>query len=61
MKTTACGQPYSFPFFGDYSSDAEFFVAAGVLAMLYAAASIVYYVFCDNTYQTTKTIPLIVS
>lgn len=56
----ACGKDYAYSYFGDYSSDAEFFVAAGVLAMLYAAGSLAFYCFCGQAYQTNKTIPLVV-
>lgn len=59
VNEKACGKDYSFSYFGDYSSDAEFFVAAGVLAMLYALGSLAFYCFCSNMYQTNKTIPLV--
>lgn len=61
VNEKACGKDYSFSYFGDYSSDAEFFVAAGVLAMLYALGSLAFYCFCSNMYQTNKTIPLVVN
>ncbi len=60
VNERACGKDYSFSYFGDYSSDAEFFVAAGVLAMLYALGSLAFYLAFGNTYQTNKTIPLVV-
>lgn len=61
VEEKACGKDYAYSYFGDYSSDAEFFVAAGVLAMLYAAGSLAFYCFLNNTYQNNKTLPLVVS
>ncbi|XP_019868518.1 synaptoporin [Aethina tumida] len=43
---------------GDFSSDAKFFVATGVLAMLYALAIAVVYAKFDNTYKTNSQWPL---
>lgn len=60
VEEKACGNNYVFSYFGDYSSDAEFFVAAGVLAMLYSLASLVFYCLCGSSYQNNKTIPLVV-
>ena len=60
VKQEACGKNYEYYYYGDYSSDAEFFVAAGVLAMLYALGSAAFYCFFDSLYQTNKTIPLVV-
>lgn len=60
MLEEACGKSYLFNYFGDYSSDAEFFVAAGVLAMLYSLASAAFYCFFDSLYQTNKSFPLVV-
>jgi hypothetical protein len=57
----ACGSIYTFSYFGDYSSDAEFFVAAGVLAMLYSLASLGFYCFFGGNYQTNRTFPLVVN
>ncbi|KZS16401.1 Uncharacterized protein APZ42_018039 [Daphnia magna] len=59
VEEKACGNNYVFSYFGDYSSDAEFFVAAGVLAMLYSLASLVFYCLCGSSYQNNKTIPLV--
>ena len=56
----ACGNTYKVNYFGDYSSDAEFFVASGVLAMFYAMASLAFYCFMDAQYQENKTFPLVV-
>ncbi|EFX81579.1 hypothetical protein DAPPUDRAFT_102301 [Daphnia pulex] len=59
VEEKACGNSYTFSYFGDYSSDAEFFVAAGVLAMLYSLASLGFYCFFGGNYQTNKTFPLV--
>jgi hypothetical protein len=61
VEEKACGNSYTFSYFGDYSSDAEFFVAAGVLAMLYSLASLGFYCFFGGNYQTNKTFPLVVN
>jgi hypothetical protein len=45
----------------DLSSDAQFFVATGVLSMLYAGFAIVVYAFLDELYRTKEEIPLAVS
>lgn len=46
---------------GDFSSDAKFFVATGVLAMLYSIVIILVYAKFDEAYKTNKKIPLYVS
>ncbi|MDH3003689.1 MAG: hypothetical protein NHF95_00035 [Candidatus Shikimatogenerans sp. JK-2022] len=46
---------------GSVSSDAKFFVATGVLAMLYAIAIVLVYVKFDNLYRTNSQVPLCVS
>ncbi|XP_018578112.1 synaptophysin-like [Anoplophora glabripennis] len=43
---------------GDFSSDAKFFVATGVLAMLYSIAIIFVYMKFDELYRTNNKIPL---
>lgn len=43
---------------GDFSSDARFFVATGVLAMLYALAIIFVYAKFDKLYKTNNQVPL---
>lgn len=43
----------------DYSSDARFFVATGVLAMLYAIAIIIVYAKFDDLYKSNSQLPLI--
>jgi len=54
----ACGKTVTVNYFGDFASDSQFFVAAGVLVMLYAAVSFAYYVFRDDTYLSNKSVPL---
>lgn len=44
---------------GDFSSDAQFFVATGVLAMLYAIGIIIVYTKLDNLYKTNNQVPLL--
>lgn len=43
---------------GNFSSDAKFFVATGVLAMLYAIAIVFVYTKCDEKYRTNPKLPL---
>lgn len=43
---------------GDFSSDAQFFVTTGVLAMLYTIAIIIVYIKLDNFYKTNSQAPL---
>ncbi|KAB0801445.1 hypothetical protein PPYR_05799 [Photinus pyralis] len=43
---------------GDFSSDAQFFVTTGVLAMLYTIAIIIVYIKLDNLYKTNSQVPL---
>lgn len=42
----------------DFSSDAKFFVATGVLSMLYAIGIIFVYAKMDEAYKTNKRLPL---
>lgn len=46
---------------GNFSSDAKFFVATGVLAMLYTIAIIILYIKFDNLYKNNNQVPLVVS
>lgn len=46
---------------GDFSSDAKFFVATGVLAMLYCIFIIILYTLFDELYKNNNQVPLIVS
>lgn len=46
---------------GNFASDAKFFVATGVLAMLYSLVIIVVYVKFDEMYRSNNQIPLLVS
>lgn len=43
---------------GDFSSDAQFFVATGVLSMLYTLGITVVYVMFDNSYQQNALVPM---
>ncbi|KAK4872139.1 hypothetical protein RN001_016263 [Aquatica leii] len=44
---------------GDFSSDAKFFVATGVLSMLYALGIIFVYVKLDQLYKSNNHLPLV--
>lgn len=46
---------------GAFSSDAKFFVATGVLAMLYTIFIIILYIKFDNLYKNNNQVPLVVS
>lgn len=46
---------------GNFSSDAKFFVATGVLAMLYSIAIIIVYTKFDELYRAKSQLPLCVS
>lgn len=43
---------------GDFSSDAQFFVATGVLSMLYTLGISVVYLMFDNSYQQNALVPM---
>lgn len=43
---------------GDFSSDAQFFVASGVLAFLYCIGIVVVYALFEEKYQSNKMLPL---
>lgn len=47
--------------YGDFSSDAQFFVCTGVLAMLYCIGIVVVYAKFDDKYKGNPMWPLIVS
>ena len=49
-----CSKTVPFSFYGDFSSDAEFFVATGVLSMLWAMVTIAVYLLLDQTYRLDK-------
>lgn len=44
----------------NFSSDAKFFVATGVLAMLYSIGIMVVYAKMDEKYKTNNQLPMIV-
>jgi hypothetical protein len=50
----------NFHLIGDFSSDAQFFVATGVLSLLYCLAIVLVYVMFDAMYQSTGLLPLAV-
>ncbi|KAJ8923503.1 hypothetical protein NQ315_010081 [Exocentrus adspersus] len=58
FENTTANQSCSFVISGDFSSDAKFFVATGVLAMLYSLAIVFVYLKFDELYKTNKKIPL---
>ncbi|KAL3320193.1 hypothetical protein Ciccas_001131 [Cichlidogyrus casuarinus] len=43
-------------FFGDFSSNAQFYVFIGVMSMLYSLAALVLYIFYSSKYEQTKMI-----
>nr|XP_022901685.1 synaptophysin-like [Onthophagus taurus] len=45
--------------YGNFSSDAKFYVCTGVLSMLYAAAILVIYTKFDQMYRDNENLPLI--
>nr|XP_053637109.1 synaptophysin-like [Cherax quadricarinatus] len=44
---------------GDFSSDAQFFVAVGVLALLYAIGAIILYCLFSHIYDSTELVPVV--
>lgn len=46
---------------GDFSSDAEFYVAVGVLAFLYIIGAVVLYCYFSHMYENNPLVPLVVS
>ena len=57
---TLCGQSVQAEFHVNVASDARFFVATGVLSMLWAMAALFIYLFMEDLYQNDKKIPLAV-
>jgi hypothetical protein len=55
-----CNKTEYFHLIGDFSSDAQFFVATGVLSVLYCIGIILVYVMLDAMYQSTGLLPLAV-
>ncbi|XP_021930417.1 synaptophysin-like protein 2 isoform X3 [Zootermopsis nevadensis] len=53
-----CNKTESFHLIGDFSSDAQFFVATGVLSFLYCIGIIFVYVMFDAMYQSNGLLPL---
>lgn len=58
LEMKACGNDYLLRFIGDYSSDSQFFVTSGVLAMLYSLGVLAFYSLMDTLYKADKRIPL---
>lgn len=52
------GQSIQFPLAGDFSSDAQFFVATGVLSMLYTVGVSVLYVVFSTSYEANPLVPM---
>jgi len=48
----------SLSLYGDFSSDAQFFVATGVLSFLYCIGIVVVYTMYDNNYQSNPLVPM---
>jgi len=59
IEVDACGKNFAVSFFGDYSSDSQFFVTSGVLAMLYSVGAIAVYSVLDNLYKADRRFPLV--
>ena len=57
----ACNKTGELHLIGDFSSDAQFFVATGVLSFLYCILIAVVYVMFDAMYQSNGLLPLAVS
>jgi hypothetical protein len=57
---TYCNKSTTFRLIGDFSSDAQFFVATGVLSLLYCIAIVLVYIVFDAMYQSTGLLPLAV-
>ena len=56
-----CGAQQKIIFLGDVSSDAQFFVAIGVLSWLYVIATLVLYTVFSPMYSANPLIPVVVS
>lgn len=57
-KTELCNATVTID--GNFSSDARFFVATGVLAMLYAICIMYVYAKMDEQYRTNPNLPMMV-
>jgi hypothetical protein len=55
-----CNGTHSLHLLGDFSSDAQFFVATGVLSFLYCIGITVVYTMFDAVYQNNGLLPLAV-
>ncbi|XP_071532886.1 synaptophysin-like isoform X2 [Panulirus ornatus] len=54
-----CGNSESLHLSGDFSSDAEFFVAVGVLAFLYVIGALVLYTLFSSIYDNNDLVPVV--
>ena len=61
MKQEICGSEQSVSIFGDVSSDAEFFVAIGVIAWLFVIGAIILYTVFSPMYSSNPLLPIAVS
>jgi hypothetical protein len=59
-KVANCNGTDSLQLYGDFSSDAQFFVATGVLSFLYCIGIAVVYIMFDAVYQNNGLLPLAV-
>jgi hypothetical protein len=59
-KFPNCNGTESLQLYGDFSSDAQFFVATGVLSCLYCIGITVVYTMFDAVYQNNGLLPLAV-
>jgi hypothetical protein len=59
-KIVNCNGTESLHLIGDVSSDAQFFVATGVLSFLYCIGITVVYIMFDAVYQNNGLLPLAV-
>lgn len=59
-EVQVCNKTESFHLIGDFSSDAQFFVATGVLSFLYCIGIVVVYIMFDAVYQSNGLLPLAV-
>ncbi|XP_042882150.1 synaptophysin-like [Penaeus japonicus] len=59
QKVETCDKDEELYISGDFSSDAEFFVAVGVLAFLYIIGALVLYCYLSHMYENNPLVPLV--